>query len=160
MKKWYVVATRTAQEERAYQNLLRLNVVTYYPTFFTETVRKGHRKIDEHPLFPGYLFVNVDADINSVSIINGTRGVKRIVTFGDFLAFVDDDVISTIIEQLKQGAELLGPELMTGEEVEIKKGIFTGFKALFLEKDGESRSMMLIDLLGRKAKASIPNENL
>ena len=160
MQKWYVAACRTNQEERAYQNLLRSNVTVYHPTVFTEFYQKGRRKVIESPLFPGYIFVNMDASINSVSTVNGTRGIKKIVAFGDFLAFVDDLVIETIIDQLSKNNKLLGPDLISGEEIEIQKGPFAKLKGIFIEKDGKTRSTMLINILGCKKPVSIPNEHL
>ena len=62
MKRWYVAMTHTKSEEVAYANLARQGFQAYLPRYLRE--RRHARKTTEvkAPLFPGYLFINIDMD--------------------------------------------------------------------------------------------------
>ena len=83
MRAWYVVNTLPHQEARADQNLRRQNYTTLLPV--TRRTRRHARRLDTvlTPLFPGYLFVELDLETQSWSSINSTFGVKRLLCGGD-----------------------------------------------------------------------------
>ncbi|HQF30164.1 MAG TPA: transcription termination/antitermination NusG family protein, partial [Hyphomicrobiales bacterium] len=63
MAGWYVVSTQPHQEARAESNLVRQGFETWLPRFARE--RRHARKVDTVlvALFPGYLFVRLDPDV-------------------------------------------------------------------------------------------------
>ena len=60
MSKWYVVLTKPKQEERAEEHLAAQDREVFLPRVQLEKMRKGKRVDVVEPLFPGYLFVNVE----------------------------------------------------------------------------------------------------
>jgi transcriptional antiterminator RfaH len=153
MLNWYAVHAKPRQEAVAEINLQRQGFETYAPKI---QVRK--RKRDKwvkavEPLFPRYLFIQVDPEQHSLAPVRSTLGVAGLVRFGQLLRPVPD----TVISYLKQ---MENPEThqyhadewphKPGDSVQVLAGPFAGLPAVFQAASGEDRAMLLIDLLGRQ----------
>lgn len=93
---WYAIQHKPAQGDRALAHLQNQGVGCFYPKVEVERICGGKRCRRLEPLFPGYLFVNLD-DANPVwSRLRSTRGVLRVVGFGNRPAPIEDDVIDHI----------------------------------------------------------------
>ena len=82
MKRWYVVETQPRAEDKAMHHLVRQGYEAYLPQYLK---RRSHaRKVDwiPTPLFPRYLFVALDVDLDQWSPISSTVGVKRMIFHG------------------------------------------------------------------------------
>jgi transcriptional antiterminator RfaH len=90
--------------------------------------------------------------------IRSTRGVARIVTFGGMPIPVKDD----LIEQIR--ARLLAPSAQAafqqGEAVRITAEGFNDVEAIFLAADGDERAVILLNLLHREQKVTLPVSSL
>ena len=80
--KWYVVQTHPNKENLALFHLNRQGFQVWLPR--VERVVKHARQVKRvhRPLFPGYLFVNLDPENAAWRVINGTIGVLQIISFG------------------------------------------------------------------------------
>ena len=80
---WYVVNTHPHQEARAELNLRRQGFDAYLPRLVRQ--RRHARRVDmtSVALFPGYLFVRLDAEAQPWRVINNTFGVRRILCDGE-----------------------------------------------------------------------------
>jgi transcriptional antiterminator RfaH len=76
---WCVVNSLPHQEARAKANLVRQGYRAWLPTI--RRSRRHARRIETvlAPLFPGYLFVDLDPTQQIWSPINGTGGVRRLL---------------------------------------------------------------------------------
>jgi transcriptional antiterminator RfaH len=87
-------------------------------------------------------------------------GVSRLVTFGFEPARVDPE----LIHLLKEHAKIIQTEPVRihepGQRVLIKEGPFAGIEAIFEMDDGESRAMVLIDLLSKPTRLKLPITSL
>ncbi len=159
MQKWYVVACRPGQEPRAVRNLRQSAFTVYCPTLFVEVEKRNKTTTVEEPLFPDYIFVRFDPVLNATSLINNSRGVKKIVAFGNILASISDGVIESIMTQLGQKPTINEKlNLIQGQKVKVSLGVFAGIEAVFKEPDGDKRSVMLINILGRQTEVTIENK--
>jgi len=77
---WYLCQTKKGAEQTAAINLLRQDYRVNLP------------KHELEPLFPGYLFVQVDD--KPFAQIDSTRGVTKLVRFGDRLAVVPQSIVT------------------------------------------------------------------
>jgi len=61
---WYVIQVKTGAESKVLNNLEQSGYAVYLPTFTKQTRHKRHKYIITHtfPLFPGYMFVQMDDD--------------------------------------------------------------------------------------------------
>jgi len=80
---WYLIQTKPKQENRAIENLELQGVNAFCPKVFVEKIIRGKRKVLKEVLFPNYLFVQFDQENISALSINYTRGVNRIISFGN-----------------------------------------------------------------------------
>lgn len=159
MSAWCVVNTLPNQEVRAEANLLRQGFRAWLPA--TRRLRRHARKVDvvRAPLFPGYLFVELDLDRDGWSPINSTYGVRRLLVQdvrpktlpGQFVAdlqrSVDDDGTCMI--------EPERPGLRPGMRVRIAKGPFADCIATILNIAPRERVQLLLEILGGRAKMTI-----
>jgi len=151
---WYVIQSKPGQAERAHQELENQGFDTFLPLIGVEKIKRGKRTEQQEPLFPGYLFIYLSELDSNWRPIRSTRGVARLVTFGDKPAIVPHPVISTLREQLR-GVKAPEQTLQPQQKVSITEGPFQGLNAVFEQYDGEQRAFLLLDLLGRWQRLSV-----
>jgi transcriptional antiterminator RfaH len=161
MKGWFLVQTKPQQETRALENLQQQGVNAFCPQVLVEKLSRGKRKVSKEVLFPNYLFVEFDQEAVSALSINYTRGVNRIVSFGNVPSQVPDQLISQLKERIDQSDQSMITELPEkGENLEVLDGPFRGLNAIFSQIDGDSRAIVLITILSQKVKAVLPLSSL
>lgn len=57
---WYALQHKPAQGDRALQHLQNQDIACFYPKISVEKIKGGKRSKKLEPLFPGYLFVNLE----------------------------------------------------------------------------------------------------
>ena len=161
MKGWFLVQTKPQQETRALENLQQQGVNAFCPQVLVEKLSRGKRKVSKEVLFPNYLFVEFDQEAVSALSINYTRGVNRIVSFGNVPSQVPDQLISQLKERIDKSDQSMITELPEkGENLEVLDGPFRGLNAIFSQIDGDSRAIVLITILSQKVKAVLPLSSL
>lgn len=151
--KWYVVHTRPRQEERALENLERQGYSVWMPWLEVEKVRRGRIAKVVEPMFSRYLFIQLDHITTNWGPIRSTLGVSKLVTFGTQAAAVPDALIAVLQKAPLQDAK---PILKKGDLVEFVSGPLKGMKGLFEHADGESRAMVLIELINQTHTVQMP----
>ena len=149
--RWYVVRSKPGQTKRAVQELQNQGFEVFCPSITVEHIRAGKRVTCVEPLFPGYLFIELSELTSNWRPIRSTRGVAQILTFGDKPAVVPDDVVENLRTQVQARSELR-PQ----QPVLIEDGPLSHLNAVFLEYDGEKRAFLLLEMLGRWQKLSLP----
>ena len=76
MKRWYVVHTRPFQEEKATFNLSKQGFAFYLPKYLKPRRHARRTDLVLKPLFPRYLFVQWDTEIDPWRSIYGTIAVS------------------------------------------------------------------------------------
>jgi len=153
---WYLIHSKPRQEQIALENLERQFYPCYLPIFRAEKIRRGELSVSEEPLFPRYLFVQLDTDSQSRSWapIHSTRGVARLVRFGSEPARVSEELIAQLREGQARSASvqrLFEPE----QAVRIARGPFAGVEGIFQMADGHRRAMVLIEMLSRPVSVPV-----
>ncbi|MBA55995.1 MAG: transcription/translation regulatory transformer protein RfaH [Pseudomonadales bacterium] len=143
---WYVVKTKARQESRAVDHLTNQDLEVYCPWL----VRKNGRR---EALFTSYLFVRLSSLSAHFHTIKNTRGVLKMLKFGEWWAQVDDQFVEYL--RFKENGFRGVPIFEPDQEVIIKDGPFKGVEAIYLCADGEARAMVLLTLLGRKQSVVI-----
>jgi transcriptional antiterminator RfaH len=153
--RWYVVQTQPHAESKAVEHLARQGFGAYLPRYLKR--RRHARKVEliAAPLFPRYLFVAVDLEMQRWRAIHSTSGVSRLVCNGDEPAPVPLDVV-TALQQREDAAGFVTlerrPQFTPGERVRVVDGIFTDSLGLFEGMADRDRVAILLDLLGRKVR--------
>lgn len=159
MSTWCVVNTLPHQEMRAETNLLRQGFRAWLPV--TVRVRRHARRMDmmRVPLFPGYLFVELDLDCEAWSPINSTYGVRRLLVQDARPEVLPERFIVDLRQTVGgDGACALPPDsetLKLGTRVRIAWGPFADCIATILNLAPKERVLLLLDLLGGKVKTTM-----
>ena len=156
MEKWHLLYCKRGQIDRAIEHLNRQNVICMTPMTEIEKVVRGKRTKVQEPLFPNYLFVKFDHNEIHTTTIQSTRGVSHFVRFGLHPAIVPDEIIE-LLQQAPLG-HLVDPETPThGDNVLITEGIFAGIQAIYDEPNGESRPILLLNILTKNVSKVLDN---
>lgn len=162
MSEWYIVRTKARAEERAVWHLNNQGFEAYLPRY-TKQIRHARKtQTVLRPLFPGYVFVYVDTEQQRWRAINGTVGVIELVQFGDGPKPISVAIIDAIREREDaEGVVSLAPDhLKKGDSVRVREGAFADCTALLEEVSDQKRVFLLLDLMGREVRVSMPAENL
>ena len=163
MKHWYAIHTKPRQETFAAENLQRQDFEIYLPKI-KQAQRFRHQWRDKiEPLFPRYLFIRLDLGKDNIAPIRSTRGVSKLVSFIGLPAMVPDPFIETLVQSADPDTELFHPEALlfeAGESVTIVDGPLEGLAAIFNARDGEARSIILLELLGKTQQVRIDSSHL
>ncbi len=151
---WYALQHKPAQGDRAVRNLQNQEVPCFYPKIEVEKIRVGKRTKKLEPLFPGYIFVNLEQTNPVWSKLRSTFGVLRIVSFAGKPAAIDDAVIEQIKTSMDKVAEQGG--IQKGQKVELEDGPFKGLSAIFQAYDGEERAIVLITFMQKQQQVKVP----
>ncbi|CAG9410089.1 transcription/translation regulatory transformer protein RfaH [Providencia alcalifaciens] len=156
MEKWYLLYCKRGQLDRAVEHLTRQHVTCMTPMTEMEKVVRGKRTVVTEALFPNYLFVKFDHEQIHTTTIQSTRGVSHFIRFGTLPAEVPEEIIELI--QQTPVSHTQSPDLPSqGDNVVITEGIFAGVKAIFNEPNGESRSILLLNILNTTVAKVIDN---
>ncbi len=151
---WYALQHKPAQGDRALENLQNQGIACFYPKITVEKIKAGKRTRKLEPLFPGYLFVNLEQTDPMWSKLRSTRGVLRVVGFANKPAPIADDVIEHVRDSLHTVAEQGG--IKPGQSVELSDGPFQGLEAIFQAYDGEERAIVLISFMQKQQSVRVP----
>jgi transcriptional antiterminator RfaH len=117
-------------------------------------------------LFPGYLFVRI---IDRWRAVTKTAGVLGLIMSGEQPARCPEDEVEAIKSQMRNGLVRLPkpapkPRVLPfklGQAVRIISGSFCGFEAIFDGMSARERELVLLDMLGRKARVELaPGDGL
>lgn len=145
---WYVIQCKGGESFRAADHLANQGYAVFHPVLNAQRKRQGKLTTVAEPLFPYYLFIRLDQVISNWRPIRSTRGVLRLLTFGNTPVAVPDALIETLQAQpnRKEGSHTY---FSTGEKVTITDGPFKDLEAVFQRCKGEERAIVLLNVLQR-----------
>jgi transcriptional antiterminator RfaH len=163
MVHWYVMHSKPRKEAILRERLRFQRIEVYLPSIRVKPVNPHARK--EQPFFPGYLFIHVDLEQNSVSELRRIPGSTGIVCFGDEPAAVADSLIRTIqkeIEDITESNDRYADRFKSGDWVVINDGPFANRRAMFdCRLSGQDRVRVLLELLqGQKMRLDLSAKQL
>jgi len=159
--RWYLVQCKPNAAQIAVHNLENQSFGTFLP-LQEITKRKGkifQRQI--RPLFPGYLFVQIDPDHGPWRQVNNTRGVARLVRLGAEPSVVPNEIVEALMAQcdkksiLRQTSETQSNQLHVGDQAQVTQGPFSGFIATISNIEPNNRINTLIEIMGQTTKVAI-----
>jgi transcriptional antiterminator RfaH len=158
--RWYLIYTKPARERVAELNLLRQGYQVYYPRLLRPARLRGRWVERVISLFPRYLFIRLDAGVQSMGPLRSTVGVANIVRFGRDYSVVADAIVENL--RIRADSEtglhrLCGQaRFEPGSKVRIVAGPFEGLEAVFDRESGDERVVLLLEVLGRCTHVEIP----
>ena len=159
--KWVVVNTHPHKEAFAIENLQRNEFPAYCP-LVCKRIRHARREQDVlRPLFPSYVFAQIDTTIHRWRSISSTFGVRSLICCGERLSFLNDEFIRSLKAREVDGA-IVRPDspYVAGQQVKVSGGAFDGLVATIIEMDEKDRLVVLMNLLNRSVKVRLEANNV
>ena len=154
---WAVVNTHAHKERLAVDGLARQGFRPYCP-MSAKRIRHA-RKFSNvlRPLFPGYVFVELDLSKDRWRPILATFGVRTLVRRGERPSLLAPEFVDALKARECDG-EIARPDndLAPGQDVRLSTGYFAGLTAQILELDHNERVTVLLNLLNGQVKAKVP----
>jgi transcription elongation factor/antiterminator RfaH len=159
-ERWYVATTLPRKERVAEANLERQQYRVFLPRLLVTRRHANKFKTELAPLFPRYMFVILNIDRQRWRSVNGTLGVERLITDGNIPQVVAPGIVETLIQSSDQRGALVfkSVDLAIGERVRLLTGPFANTLGTLLRLDGAGRVQLLLDLLSKQVKVSVPRD--
>lgn len=162
MKQWYVVHSQVNAERRALENLERQGYSAWLPLY--RKTRRHARRVETvlRPLFPRYLFVEIDTESEPWRSILSTFGVHSLIGDSD----APQPVPAAVIEALRARAgadgtfELKPRNLKSGDRVRVTVGPLADLEGLFEAETDADRVRVLLTLMGREVRVILDGVDL
>ena len=159
---WYVIHCKPKQEHKAAELLRDQLYNVFLPEVYSDP--KSAKNNKPEPMFPCYLFVQLEIGQDEINPIKCLPPVNKLVTFGlteegeDYMPAVPDAHIEALRSQQDNGGIIhIYKDFQQGDQVRIKAGMFHGYYAQFIKQAGENRAWILLDSL---QKIKIPKSQL
>ena len=159
MLNWYAVHTHVHAEPVAARHLQRQDFGVYLPKHLKRRTHARRTELVHAPLFPRYLFVQMDPERSRWRAISSTVGVSHLVSFGG----EPTPVPFGVIEEIRACEDTRGlvdlhrrRPFRQGEKVRLLDGPLRDAIGLFECADDEMRVTILLDLLGRQVRVRMP----
>ena len=160
---WIAVNTHANAETQAVLNLRRQRYDCYCPTYPAQ--RRHARKVEavRRPLFPGYVFVDLDSRQGIWRPIMSTIGVRSVVRFGERLGALPAGLVKTLREREAAGdlrAFDAGDRLKPGQQVRFDGTAFHDLIGRIVAIEAKDRILVLLDLLQRTVQVMAKPQHL
>lgn len=160
--RWYLIQCKGGESFRAAEHLDNQGYQVFHPVLQVQKKRRGKLCWLDEPLFPYYLFIRLDRLDSNWRPIRSTRGVLKLVGFGNEPLPVADDLIETLRDNASREtpAQKANVYFRAGEIVEITEGPFRALQAVFDSQKGEERAIVLLNMLQGQQRLEVPIEHL
>lgn len=156
-ERWYAVQCQPHRERLASINLAQQEFEVFMP--LRSRTRRHARRVEtvRVPFFPGYLFVALDLARHQWRSVNGTFGVVRLVTQGDWPIPAPEGLVEAL-QTACAGTNILEwrPRLSLGEPVRILAGPFAGLVGELERMTDADRVRVLLRMMGGELPVSLP----
>jgi transcriptional antiterminator RfaH len=158
VRQWFVAHTQPLKERVAENHLQEQGFQVYCPRY--RKIRRHARRTTEvvSPLFPRYLFVALNLELDRWRSVNGTKGISYLLMNDEKPIWVPECVVQDLKEREVEEGIVPVTSLVVfakGDKVRVKEGAFESHIAVFEELDDKQRVQLLLSVLGREARISL-----
>jgi|SRR5271165_1995607 len=152
---WYAVQTCARHEKKVQQRFLERSVSSYLPLYETVSRWKDRKVRVQLPIFPGYIFVNLDLAAERLNVLQ-VPGVARIVNFGGVASEIPANEIESLRAGLLSGLRVEPhPYLRIGHRARVVSGPFQGLTGILVRKKNQKRFIVSLDLIKRSIAVEV-----
>ncbi len=141
-KDWFVVMTKTKQEQVARKNLLNQKFEVFLPQLNHSDISSSFT-----PLFPGYLFVSFDISRPHWLKIGNTRGVKKLLSSNINPSRVDKKIINILLKSTNSFGVIKESYLnyKLNQSIKVINGPFKNMLGKITSLENNTRIKILLD---------------
>jgi transcription elongation factor/antiterminator RfaH len=153
---WYAVNTKPQHERKVNAHLAREGITTFLPETERWSRRKDRKKRVLYPIFPGYLFINMELNPDSRLKVIKTRGVVRILGSNGTPIAIPESQIEAIQKIVDMGKAVFPHTyLKKGQIVRVIGGPLNGVEGIFIAEKGKGKLVISVDILHRSVSIAI-----
>ncbi len=162
MLAWYLVFSKPQRERLALENLERQNYRAYLPLVRNRKRVGGRYRSLIEPMFPRYLFIQLNDETDDWGPIRSTIGVANLVRFGMIPARLPDALMQLLRDREdEQGIQNLPEqEFKRGDSVRIVEGIMAGYEAIYQSSSGNERVILLLEIAEQSARINLKQDDI
>lgn len=155
---WHVLYVRSRCEKKVHSALAEMSIDSFLP--LVKTLRKwsDRKKVVFNPLFPSYVFVNINSSLDFYRALSVT-GASAYIKFGNEYAVVRDSDINRIKVFLNlEGVSEISTthdQPKVGEVRKVDYGPLSGLGCEVMRIDNEDRILVRIDSIKKNITATI-----
>lgn len=158
---WYVIHTYSGCEQKVKLNLeeeldrlgLRDKVMKMMiPTEDIIEVKGGKRKISARKCFPGYIFIQMDMDVDMWYVIKNLPKVTGFLGGKAKPTPISEEEVNRLLNQLKTETSKPRPKVMYlhGESIRVVDGPFSNFNGVIEEINPDRGTVkVMVSIFGR-----------
>ncbi len=159
VRRWYALYTRSRHEKSIAQQLAGKGMEYFLPLFEALHRWKDRRVRVSIPLFPGYIFVRMQATERRTVI--SVPGVVTIVGTAAGPIAVPDEELEALRTCVSQQAPLQPcPYLAVGRKGRVTAGPLADMEGILLRRKGRLRLVLSITLINRSVAVEVDAENV
>jgi transcription antitermination factor NusG len=153
---WYVTYTRRNHERVVNKILAQKGLVTFLPQIIIPSRRKDRKLLIKRPLFPNYVFVELDEVHENWMKVFRTPGLVRICGNGRPMPIPDEDIESIRIFVNSDRNIYPLPFLHVGSKVQVISGPLAGAVGILIKEEPKKRQLVVsIELMGQSVTATL-----
>jgi transcription antitermination factor NusG len=154
VERWYAVSVRPRYEKLVTRHLRHRGLNCFLPLYRSVRRWRDRRKELDMALFPGYVFVNLNAR-DRLGVLRAP-GVLRFVTFQGQPATVPESEIRALESSLSAGLRPQPhPYLRQGKRVRVKSGPLTDTEGIMVRRKEGFRLVLSVDLVMRSVMLEV-----
>lgn len=158
---WYAVWTRSRHEKVVSSRLSALRVSHYLPLSSEVRQWSDRRQVTNVPLFPGYLFIQIDPLSKATPIVLTTPGVIGILGNARGPLPIPCTEIESVRWLLEYGVPCSSqPLLSRGDQVRVVRGPLTGIVGSLIRVGSKFQLIISIELIGRSVAVTVAESDV
>lgn len=156
---WHVLYVKSRWEKKVYESLIDIALEAFLPQIKIVRQWSDRKKVIQKPMFPSYLFVNVNSALEFQKVLS-VKGACSYIGFGKEYARVTEreiNLIKVLIENKNitdLETDVQPPEI--GEIRKITCGPLRGFNCEVLNVKSKRKVIVRIDSLKQSILATVP----
>jgi len=150
MKVWMIATYKINELKRLKNNFQNQDLEYYHPKINT---KKYNSTSKEEPLFPGYIFIY--SEIENYSKIKFTKGISKVIRFGNNIATLEDDEIYELKKiESESFSKPIIQKICVGQEATISEGPLKGTFVTIASLPNKDRVNIFLHILGNKRRVT------
>jgi len=158
---WYAAYTQYNHERVVNKLLIEKGVNTFLPQIIVPSSCRSRKIFIKRPLFPNYLFVELNEHKETWMKVFRTSGLCRICGEGRPTPVPNEDIESIKIF-VNSGRNIYPlPYIQVGSKVQVISGPLAGAIGTLIKEDNKNRRFVVsIELMGQSIAASLYNDDV
>jgi transcriptional antiterminator RfaH len=161
--RWYVVHTQPNAELRADEHLRRQGYVTFLPKLLKRRRHARKTELVGRPLFPRYMFVQLDTASQGWHAVRSTYGVSNLVSGENGPLAVHEGIVESLLDHRGEDGYFRPSsacKFIPGAAVRVVEGIFASACGFFEGMSDNERVLVLLEMLGRRVRVTLDAESV